>query len=481
MAAWSRTATRVPCNAIPDKQRSVNRVTVMHSDVLSKRRSGILLHPTSLPSGRLDDDVIRWLDFLAAAGQSVWQVLPLGIPCSGNSPYQSLSAFAADPRLLPKAGAGPLQSDDAQFRAWVEQQAFWLEDFVAFMLLKRLHANRPWYEWPADCRDRDPATLRGLLEEHAAELALIRWEQYRLYRIWKSVHTAAAERDIHVFGDMPIFVAHDSADVWACPRRYLLDEQGRLSYATGVPPDYFSSTGQRWGNPHYDWQYMQEEGFSWWLQRLETQFEWFDLLRIDHFRGLEAVWMIEPDCETAVEGHWAKTPGDALLSVLQEHMGRIPLVAEDLGIITPEVTALRKRYRLPGMAVLQFSFDESDDNPHKPRNIVPDTVVYTGTHDNDTTRGWFDSLPPEEQHYVLGELGISDPAGVVDAMMKTALESRAQLCILPLQDALGLGTDARMNIPGDNGDHWRWQFAWSQISPDTAQHMREMSCHAGRC
>ncbi|MDX1697890.1 MAG: 4-alpha-glucanotransferase [Thiohalobacterales bacterium] len=454
----------------------------MHINVLADRRSGILLHPTSLPSGRLDGDVLRWLDFLAAAGQSVWQVLPLGIPCAGRSPYQCLSSFAANPALLPEdAGTGTPQSADPQFRRWVEQRAFWLEDFTIFMLLKRQHHNRPWYEWPADCRDRDPATLDRLRQAHAAELEQLRWEQYRLHRTWKSLHAAANERGIYIFGDMPIFVAHDSADVWSCPERFLLDAQGQLTYATGVPPDYFSATGQRWGNPHYDWQHMEDEGFSWWLQRLDSHFEWFDLLRIDHFRGLEAVWMIEADCETAVDGHWAKIPGDALLTALQRHMGEIPLVAEDLGIITPEVTALRKRYSLPGMAVLQFSFDESDDNPHKPRNIVPDTVVYTGTHDNDTTRGWFDALPAGDQQQVLAVLGISDPAAVVDAMMKTALESRAQLCILPLQDILGLGTEARMNRPGDDGDHWRWRFDWSQITMETTHHIREMSCHAGRC
>ena len=451
----------------------------MHSDVLSSRRSGILLHPTSLPSGKLDDDVLRWLDFLAAAGQSVWQVLPLGIPCCGHSPYQSLSAFAANPGLLPEVGV--LQAEDPQFRDWVAQQAFWLEDFVAFMLIRRLHDDRPWYEWPDTWRDRDAGSLQGLRSEHAGELDRLRWAQYRVYQVWHSLHAAANERGVFIFGDMPIFVAHDSADVWACPQRYLLDGQGQLSYATGVPPDYFSATGQRWGNPHYDWQFMQDEGFSWWLHRFGAQFEWFDLLRIDHFRGLESVWMIEPDCKTAMEGHWAKTPGAALLTALQRHMGEIPLVAEDLGIITPEVTGLRRRYKLPGMAVLQFSFDESDDNPHKPRNIGTDMVVYTGTHDNDTTRGWFDALPAGEQQTVLAELGVADAGEVVEAMMKTAMHSRAQLCILPLQDVLGLGSEARMNTPGDGGDHWQWQFDWSMIPQGVAPYLKEMSCNAGRC
>ena len=453
----------------------------MNNNALSSRRSGILLHPTSLPSGKLDDAVLRWLDFLVEAGQSVWQVLPLGIPCAGYSPYQCLSAFAANPALLPPSRSITPQTRDPLYRQWRERQGYWLEDFATFVLLRRLHDGKPWYEWQEACRNRQDDTLGRLRDEHSGELDRIRWQQYRLFVSWQSIRAAAGERGIFIFGDMPIFVAHDSADVWTSPERFLLDDKGQLSYATGVPPDYFSSTGQRWGNPHYNWQVMQDEGFSWWVQRLTANFEWFDLLRIDHFRGLESVWMIAADCKTAEQGEWARTPGDALLTELQQQLGDTPLVAEDLGIITPEVTELRKRYHLPGMAVLQFSFDDSEDNPHKPRNITPDTVVYTGTHDNDTTRGWFNSLSPDQQQHVLDELGDTDAAGVVGALMNTALQSRAQLCILPLQDVLGLDTDARMNMPGDDGDHWRWQFDWSQLTRERASQLKEMSSHAGRC
>lgn len=452
----------------------------MTTHPMSRRRSGILLHPTSLPSRRLDDDALRWLDFLAAAGQGVWQVLPLGMPCRDYSPYQCLSAFAANPALLPLDCKLTPQPDDPGYRAWLGQQAFWLEDFASFLLIKQMHDGKPWYEWPDVYRHHHPGMLQRLREKHAHRLELIRWQQYRIYHTWHKMRAAAADRDIQLFGDMPIFVAHDSADVWAAPERFLLDENGQLASVTGVPPDYFSATGQRWGNPHYNWQVLADEGFEWWLKRLQTHFQWFDLLRIDHFRGLEAVWMIDRDCPTAEKGEWVKTPGDALLLKLQQQMGNLPLVAEDLGIITPAVTELRKRFGLPGMAVLQFAFDAFEDNPHKPRNITPDTVVYTGTHDNDTTLGWFQSQLPHEQQHVLNTLGISDPAGVVDAMMNAALQSRAQLCILPLQDVLGLDSGARMNKPGDDGGHWRWRFEWSQITPEITMHLKEMSSNAQR-
>jgi len=402
------------------------------------------------------------------------------MPCSGYSPYQSLSAFAANPALLPAdADLTPLPWQP-EYRQWFAEQAFWLEDFAAFILLRELHGGRPWFEWPEPYRDRAIDALRKLQRDHAARLQQLYWQQYLLYRAWQAVRQAAGERDIQLFGDMPIFVAHDSADVWSSPQRFLLDDRGQLTFSTGVPPDYFSATGQRWGNPHYNWEYMEAEGFSWWLQRLQSQFEWFDLLRIDHFRGLEAVWMIDPGCATAEQGRWVKTPGDRLLKHLQLQLGNIPLVAEDLGIITPEVVALRRRFRLPGMAVLQFAFDHFEDNPHKPHNIEPGTVVYTGTHDNDTTLGWFTALPPDQQRHVMSVLGVSDPARVVDAMIDVAMHSRAQLCILPLQDVLGLGSDARMNVPGDSGEHWRWRFEWSQLAPEVAARLRERTVHAQR-
>ena len=448
---------------------------------LSQRSSGILLHPTSLPSGKLDDDVFRWLDFLADSGQQVWQVLPLGIPAMGHSPYQCLSAFAADPALLADNDDDQIQAEDPDFLQWQDDQSYWLEDFVQYMQLKRMNNNASWYDWPEPLRNRHPDTLRSFTEECSDRLQQVKWQQYQIHKTWQSVLTAAHERKIHLFGDMPIFVAHDSADVWAHPENFLLDSTGHSRWVTGVPPDYFSETGQRWGNPHYNWGVMVERNFRWWLERLRHHFQWFDLVRIDHFRGLEAVWMIDAECDTAIDGHWTKTPGNLLLSQLQEKMGSIPLVAEDLGIITPEVTALREQFKLPGMSVLQFAFDAFEDNPHKPANITPDRVVYTGTHDNDTTLGWFQSLQEHEQKHVLDTLGIGPGADIVDTMITTAMNTDAILSMFPLQDILKLGAEARMNTPGDADNLWQWKFDWSQITPDIASHLNKVTCHAKRC
>lgn len=448
---------------------------------LTKRSSGILLHPTSLPSGKLDDDVYRWLDFLADSCQQVWQVLPLGIPAMGHSPYTCLSAFAANPALLPDSAHGEIEPDDPVFIQWQKQQAHWLDDFVLFMLLKQKHGNSMWYDWPTPYRNREEDAMAAFADQHQQQLLHEKWLQYCIHKTWQDILQAAHYRQIHLFGDMPIFVSHDSADVWAHPENFLLDETGHSRWVTGVPPDYFSETGQRWGNPHYNWGYMVERGFDWWLHRLQHHFEWFDLVRIDHFRGLEAVWMIDAECDTAVDGHWSKTPGDKLLARLQEHMGSIPLVAEDLGIITEEVTALREKFKLPGMSVLQFAFDHFDDNPHKPVNITADRIVYTGTHDNNTTLGWYQSLPPQEQQHVLHILGIEHEHDVVDTMISVAMGTHAILSMFPMQDILKLGEDARMNIPGDVGDHWQWQFDWSQVNPDTTHKLRQVTEDAQRC
>ena len=448
---------------------------------LTKRSSGILLHPTSLPSGKLDDDVYRWLDFLADSGQQVWQMLPLGIPAIGKSPYTCLSAFAVNPALLPEDHDVQIVPDDPEFLQWQEEQSYWLEDFVLFMQLKRMNHGARWYEWPKAFRNRLPEALSVFSNECRESMQNIRWQQYQLHILWQAIMEAAHEREIHLFGDMPIFVAHDSADVWAHPENFLLGPDGHSRWVTGVPPDYFSETGQRWGNPHYNWGIMVERRFKWWLERLQHHFQWFDLVRIDHFRGLEAVWMIDAECETAVDGYWSKTPGDELLQLFQKKMGSIPLVAEDLGIITPEVTALREKYKLPGMSVLQFSFDGFEDNPHKPANITTDRVVYTGTHDNDTTLGWFQALPQDTQQHVLNVLGIESEPQVVDAMIRTALHTPAILSMFPLQDILKLDTSARMNVPGDTGEHWQWKFDWNQITPDIATNLRQMTHEAERC
>ena len=470
----------------------------MASPDLQKRRAGVLLHPTSLPSGELDGDVDRWLQMMADTGFSVWQVLPLGEPHDGLSPYQCTSAFAFNPLLLSDIRA--IEESEKGYHDFCEKQQDWLDDYALFKVLKQKFEDKSWIDWPELWRKRDSKTLQKSSEEHADEITALKWQQYQLHDRWHEIRDKAAGMDILLFGDMPIFIAYDSADVWAHPEWFVLDEDGRMTVVTGVPPDYFSETGQRWGNPHYDWGSMREDGFSWWKSRIIHHLELFDLVRIDHFRGMVSAWVIDAACETAIDGHWQNTPGDELLTLFHESIeecgGQLPFVAEDLGIITPEVTALRKKYHLPGMSILQFGFDAFEDNPHKPHNITEDTVVYTGTHDNDTTKGWFNSLDEDMKNHVLRTLNLPtadefeteylntgepveghndiDRAScwydnidiadvVVECMIDNAMHSHAIICMIPLQDCLHLGSEARMNMPGTIDGNWRWQFQWSQI------------------
>jgi len=437
--------------------------------------AGLLLHPTSLPSGTLAD-VDRWLDFLQAAGFGVWQMLPLGLPLVGLSPYQCASAFAVNPILFPYARA-----DLRSFADWRIRQRHWLEDYARFMVIKEERGGTSWTEWPQALRDRDPQTLAEFDVSHADALNAVMVEQYCAAVHWQGIRAAAAARGIKLFGDMPIFVAHDSADVWAQRDLFLLDASGHPTAVAGVPPDYFSETGQRWGNPHYNWIAMQADGFAWWRARLLAHFEWFDLVRIDHFRGLAAAWTIPAGELTAIHGVWVEAPGAALLRAIVEDMGDLPLVAEDLGIITPDVTALRHQFGLPGMGVLQFAFDDHADNPHKPENVHPDTVYYTGTHDNDTTLGWWSTLPEHARQQVMRQLGVSDPDAVPDAMIDTVLESRAALAVLSMQDVLRLGSEARMNTPGTDQGNWTWRFEWDDLPSDLAPRLLQQLQKAHRC
>lgn len=447
---------------------------------LSLRRAGLLLHPTSLPSGTLAD-VGRWLDFLQASGIGVWQMLPLGLPLVGLSPYQCASAFAVNPALFPAT-----LPNQAGFADWQEAQRHWLDDFARFIVIKQLLDGAPWVDWPAALRDRDAQALAELDATHAAALQAVRAEQYRVARHWQHIRAMAKARGISLFGDMPIFVAHDSADVWARRELFLLDADGHSTVVAGVPPDYFSETGQRWGNPYYNWAAMHADGFAWWRARLAAHFEWFDLVRIDHFRGLAAAWAIPASEPTAMHGEWVAAPGEALLQTIADEMGALPLVAEDLGIITPDVTALRHRFGLPGMSVLQFAFDHHADNPHKTANVHFDTVYYTGTHDNDTTLGWWRALPAEPRQLVAQQLEMGDADAVSEAevlgkMISMVLESRAALAMLPMQDVLHLGSEARMNTPGTDNGNWTWRFGWEALSPDLAPRLLEQLQKVHRC
>jgi 4-alpha-glucanotransferase len=441
------------------------------------RRAGVLLHISSLPSGRLNDDALRWLDFMAASGLTVWQVLPLVIPDANGSPYQSPSAFASDPRLLPRRDE-PV--NHSEFEEYCVRQAHWLDDFALFHVLKHRFGQRSWVAWPAPFRHREENAMRTARDRDAAEIVRIKEQQYRLDRAWHRIRHHAGGLGIELFGDIPIFIAHDSADTWSQPENFLLDDEGQPTHVTGVPPDYFAESGQRWGNPHYRWESMQADGFAWWIARMKRQFGLFDMVRIDHFRGLVAVWMIEASCETAVDGKWQATPGDALLAALQERFPGLPIVAEDLGIITEEVRALRRKYHLPGMAVLQFAFDHFEDNPHKPANITPDAIVYTGTHDNDTCVGWFSKLQPHEKDFVFQILGVPPTEDIAALMIETAMHSRAGLAMAPLQDFLGLGSKARMNTPGVAEGNWRWRFEWDMLDEQLPGKIKSMIGESGR-
>ena len=481
-----------------------------------QRRAGILLHPTSLPGpldcGDLGPEAHRFVDFLAEAGMRLWQVLPLGPTHEDRSPYQCTSVHAGDPRLIslerlqawgwlekvPQPGEDPDRArqralrqahegfqarasgeDRAAFSGFCQAHAGWLEDFALYQALRGEQGGRSWVDWPVELRRRDPAALAEARERLAAAVDQARFEQYVFFRQWHELRDHANGLGVLLFGDIPIFVAHDSAEVWAHPEYFKLDETGHPRVVAGVPPDYFSETGQRWGNPIYDWDRLAADGFGWWVQRLDTQRELFDLIRIDHFRGFEAYWEIPGEAETAVEGQWVKGPGDAFFERLREAFGDLPLVAEDLGTITPEVEALRLRYRLPGMKILQFAFGGGADNPYLPHNHERLSVVYTGTHDNDTTLGWYHGSTEGVRRHLLDYLAVEE-AEVVWAMNRAALASVAVLAVLPLQDVLELGSEHRMNTPGVTGENWRWRFDWRMFPDGLAARLRHLATLYGR-
>lgn len=499
-----------------------------------RRQAGVLAHLSALPgapgNGDLGEHARYFVDWLAAGGFSVWQMLPLGPTHEDLCPYQCLSVHAGDPgfidlqalveagyltaeqaRLPPgltrleilewryerlrAARLGSLATAEAgddggadggsgggkdhelnQFRA---RHCNWLEDYALYMALRRETGGKPWWEWSAELRDRQPQALAQAREHLTEEIEQVVFEQFLFFQQWAQLRAYANARGVRLFGDMPIFVAHDSAEVWAQREFFDLGEDGQPHSVAGVPPDYFAADGQRWGNPHYDWQQMAADGFSWWLGRLATQLELFDFVRLDHFRGLSAFWSIPVEAETARDGHWESAPGYDLLSAIEQRFGRIPLVAEDLGIITDDVVALREYFALPGMKVLQFAFDSDSANPYLPHNHIPASVVYTGTHDNDTTMGWYQAMEPwvEQRMWAyLGHPGESMPWPLIRA----ALASVAGLAVLPMQDLLSLGSEHRMNIPGVAEGNWRWRFEWEWVPADLSDSLNELNRLYGR-
>jgi 4-alpha-glucanotransferase len=453
--------------------------------LLERRRSGVLLHPTALISGdgaaargALGAAARGFIDWLAQAGFSIWQVLPLGPLGGGGSPYWARSDFAGHAALIDRnelPDLGHLRSDFELFRATHDD---WLEDYVLFeALADRFQA--PWWDWPQPFRAREPKAMYRFAREARERLDSRRIEQWQFDWQWRALRAYAAERGVFLFGDLPIYVAPDSVATWSERAQFQLDAAGRPLLLAGVPPDYFSADGQLWGNPLYDWEQAERDGFAFWRARLGRQLRRFDLLRIDHFRGLAGYWAVPAGARTAREGHWRPAPGHALFQALGADFPDLPLVAEDLGVITPDVELLRVGFRLPGMRVLQFGFDGSPDNPHLPHNYQRDLVAYTGTHDNDTTVGWYHGLGNEDAQRVSYYLR-SDAAGLPDAMARAVLASVAQLAIIPAQDLLQLGSEARFNTPGTVAGNWSWRLPPERLNADLAQRFAQLNHMFGR-
>jgi 4-alpha-glucanotransferase len=471
------------------------------------RSSGILLHPTSLPGrygiGDLGDAAFRFVDFLEATGQTIWQVLPLGPTSYGDSPYQALSAFAGNPLLISLdklVAAGWLTPEDvanvpafspylidygavinyhnqmlsqafqrfeangsveqrARFSDWQTRNVDWLADFVLFMALKDANGGRPWVEWPEGWALRDPAAMAAARQAHARRIAEQAFRQWLFFAQWLELKAYANGKGIRIVGDIPIFVAHDSSDVWANRDLFYLNDKGNPTVIAGVPPDYFSPTGQRWGNPLYRWDELAKDGYQWWIRRFRAALALVDIIRIDHFRGFEAYWEVPASEETAVNGRWAPGPGADFFEALQAALGELPIIAEDLGVITPGVEVLRDGFGLPGMKVLQFAFTEScEDAPYLPHNYIPNCVVYTGTHDNNTTLGWWQEASGELRQCVKRYIGHISSRPHWD-LIRLAMMSVAHTAIFPLQDVFGFGSDTRMNTPGVGSGNWAWRFS----------------------
>jgi 4-alpha-glucanotransferase len=505
-----------------------------------KRISGVFLHPTSLPGldgiGSLGIHARRFIDWLKLAGQGLWQVMPLGPTGYGNSPYATLSAFAGNPllidlaalqeaklldekdlktlkisenfnsvdfekvleekpRLLKKAwDVFKIQSSPdqrASFHEFCDKHDSWLNDFARFTALKSIHEDRPWYEWDQGYRSPSRQILERLEADHGDLVGQAKFIQWLFFMQWQSLRRYARDNGVEIMGDVPIFVAHDSADVWAHQELFQLNADGSAAFVAGVPPDYFSETGQLWGNPLYRWDTMRKNGYRWWLQRLALMREMFDRVRIDHFRGFEAYWEIPGGAETAIDGRWVKGPNKDFFRAVQRNFSALPLVAEDLGLITPEVEELRDEFSLPGMRVLQFAFTDDWSHPFLPHNYLPNSVVYLGTHDNDTTVGWLNSLgigdeeaeknPEREKLQQFLQLSGAETATEInEQLIRLALFSVSHTSILMMQDILGLGTDARINTPGRPDGNWEWRLAAEKLTSELADKVREVTEISGR-
>jgi 4-alpha-glucanotransferase len=492
------------------------------------RASGILAHVTSLPSERGIGDfgpaARQWVDRLQAAGQTWWQVLPLGPVGEGDSPYCSPSSFAANELLISpddliedgllrvgdcaESASGAASVDypavtsfkervigDAwrsflagaradlrsAFGEFCRDHSHWLDDYALFQALKARFGGRSYLEWPVELVRRDQMALNGARHELAPQCERTRFAQFLSFRQGSRLKEYARTKGVHLLGDLPFYVSSESSDTWAQSRLFRLDERCRPMFVAGVPPDYFSATGQLWGNPVYDWEALRRTGYRWWIDRLRALLAHVDIVRLDHFRAFAAAWHIPAGTGTAGSGRWVAGPGADFFTAAQAALGGLPFLAEDLGLITPDVVALRDRFALPGMRVLQFAFDGASDNPHLPDNYGHNAVVYTGTHDNPTTRGWFETLPDWLRQNVWKSLkrpAVSD--GAAPALVEVAWDSRAALAIAPLQDVLNLGNDARMNEPGQAEGNWRWRCTPTMLNADSWQWLRQLTFASNR-
>jgi 4-alpha-glucanotransferase len=479
-----------------------------------ERSAGILLHPTSLPSkygiGDLGYDALKFIDFLEKAGQKLWQVFPLGPTGYGDSPYQCFSAFAGNPNLIspdkliddqlltlndvvPIPKHNPSYVDYGtiiyykkkilrtaynnfkqriknyikDFNLFCEQNEYWLDDFSLFMAAKEYHDGIVWKDWDKSLVHREDKDLRFWKEKLFDEIQFQKFIQFIFFKQWNELKSYTNSKGIKIIGDMPIFIAYDSADLWANKKLFTVDDDGNLEKVAGVPPDYFSPTGQLWGNPLYRWNEMENDDFLWWRNRFSNLFKIVDIVRIDHFRGFEAYWEIPGNAPTAEIGRWVKAPGEKLFNSIIKHLGNVPILAEDLGVITPEVEALRDAFDFPGMKILQFAFGTGMETKFLPHNFIPNCVVYTGSHDNDTTRAYFEKANKDNNSDIYEHVQkylnyFSDD--IVYELIRLAYASVANIVIIPMQDILNLGEEARMNFPGKLGGNWCWRFRWEQIS-----------------
>ncbi len=491
------------------------------------RSSGVLLHPTSLPgpfgSGDLGSTSYHFIDWLTVAGQKLWQMLPLGPVGMGDSPYMCLSAFAGEPMLIDlqelvnrgwlaqnelqnvpqfnphKIHYGDVKnfrmsklriasqnffsknsrSESEDFQSFCKKQRSWLEDYALFMSLIQKYNGAEWSTWETDIVKRTPAAMKKIRKELESEINFWEFTQWCFFRQWFALKKYANDRGVKIVGDIPIFIAYQSSDVWANQHLFHLDRNMKPTVVAGVPPDYFSVTGQRWGNPLYDWKAMHEENYSWFIDRIKTTLELVDIVRIDHFRGFAGYWEIPATEATAVKGKWVKGPGAKLFDAIEKKLGKMPIIAEDLGEITPDVGELRDRYNFPGMRILQFAFAGDTKNGFLPHNYVSNTVVYSGTHDNDTTIGWFKSATEREREFVK-KYTATDGKDIHWDLIRLAAQSVADMAIFPLQDILGLGTESRMNMPGNALGNWAWRFVWEQVQPWHALKLYELSALTNR-